>query len=227
MHYFDELRDGAVANFKAWLGKAQAGDASARNAAWGLGVDPAGLTPEAALEAVASAFDAQGVFEQLLYASTLFGGPEEDDDAASSGFHVLRDMVDEAGMPEADRDEARRDRIVKRIRQGDWSEADVAWLEERAAAMTDAEILAMVPFGEERVTEIWGRVGTANAPQVDHWTRRTIVSVGRHLVLVEALNGRERETRHSLLSVYLHVVAGDRGASEFLSAYDEHVALAS
>jgi hypothetical protein len=227
VHHFDKLRDNADRHFKAWLAKAQAGDASARTTAWGLGVDLAGLTPEAALEAVAAVFDAQGLFEQMLYASTLFGGPEDNDDATSSGFHVLRDMVDEDGMPEDYRDEARRDRILKRIRQGDYSEGDVAWLEERAAAMTDAEILAMVPFGEERVTEIRRRVGTANAPRVDHWTRRPIPPGERHLVLVEALRGREHETRHSALSAYLHVVAGDGAATEFLSAYDEHVALAS
>lgn len=46
-------------------------------------------------------------------------------------------------------------------------------------------------------------------------------------VLRESLMGRETETRHSELSAYLHVVAGDGGAAEFLDVYDEHVALAS
>jgi hypothetical protein len=32
--------------------------------------------------------------------------------------------------------------------------------------------------------------------------------------------GREHETRHSELSAYLHVVAGDGGATEYLDVYD-------
>ncbi|WP_268926710.1 hypothetical protein [Methylobacterium ajmalii] len=39
--------------------------------------------------------------------------------------------------------------------------------------------------------------------------------------------GREHETRHILLSAYLHVVCGDGSATEYLDAYDEHIALAS
>ncbi len=41
------------------------------------------------------------------------------------------------------------------------------------------------------------------------------------------MQGREHQTRHSLLSAYLHVVCQDGGASEFLAEYDEHIALAS
>lgn len=227
MHYFEELRDGADTNFRRWLAALQAGDASARTTAWGLGVDLAGMTPEAALEAVAAAFPAQGVYEQLLYASAIFGGPDDDDDATDSGFHIVYDMVDERGATEEYREEARRDRIVKRIRLGDYSEADVAWLEERAAAMTSAEILAMTPFDEAGAHEISRHVARASTPQVDHWTRRPIPAGQRHLVLREHLMGRETETRHSELSAYLHVICRDGGAAEFLDAYDEAVALAS
>lgn len=227
MHYLDELRDHADRHFRAWLAKAQAGDNGARTAVWGLGVDLAGLTPEVALEAVAVAFGREGPFERMLYASSIFGGPDDDDDATDSGFHVVHDIIEEQGLPEAAREIRRRDRIVARIRRGDWSEGDVAWLEERAAAMTDAEILAMVPFDDERRHEISRHVARASTPQTDHWTRREIPAGARHMVLRESLRGREHETRHSLLSAYLHVVAGDGGATEHLAAYDEHVALAS
>lgn len=227
MHYVSELHDGADRHFRDWLARLAAGDASARTTAWGLGVDLAGLAPEAAFEAVAAAFTAQGAFEQLLYASAIFGGPSDDDDATDSAVDVIYDMIDERGTSEEYREEARRARIVKRIRRGDYSDLDVEWLEVRAAGMEDAEVLRMQPFGEEKITELARRVVTASTPQTDFWTRREIAPDERHLMLRESVGGRERESRHSLLSAYLHVVAGDGGASEFLAEYDEHVALAS
>ncbi|GBU17008.1 MULTISPECIES: hypothetical protein [Methylobacterium] len=93
--------------------------------------------------------------------------------------------------------------------------------------MSDKVVLQMEPFDEAMEHEISRRVARASTPQADHWTRRTIPAGQRHLVLREHLMGRENETRHSLLSAYLHVVAGDGGSTEFLAEYDEHIALAS
>lgn len=227
MHYVSELRDGADRHFRDWLARLTAGDASARTTAWGLGVDLAGLTPEAALEALAGEFTAQGAFEQLLYASAIFGGPADDDDATDSAVHVIYDMVDERGLSEGEREARLRDRIVKRIRLGSYDEADVEFLEVLAAGMSDAEILRMSPFDGEGIVEIGRRVVTCSTAVRDHWTRRVIEPGERHLVLRESLMGRETETRHSELSAFLHVVCGVGGATEFLDVYDEHVALAS
>lgn len=93
--------------------------------------------------------------------------------------------------------------------------------------MSDKVVLQMEPFDEAMEHEISRRVARASTPQTDHWTRRTIPAGQRHLVLREHLMGRENETRHSLLSAYLHVVEGDGGSTEFLAEYDEHIALAS
>ncbi|WP_438345794.1 hypothetical protein [Methylorubrum populi] len=110
---------------------------------------------------------------------------------------------------------------------GSYDEADVDWLEIKAAGMTDAEILRMSPFDGEGIVELSRRVVTCSTAVRDHWTRRVIEPGERHLVLRETLQGREHETRHSLLSAYLHVVCGDGGSTEFLDVYDEHIALAS
>lgn len=175
---------------------------------------------------MAAALVSQGAFEQLLYASAIFGGPA-DDDATDSAVHVIYDLNEERGLSEGERETRLRDRIVKRIRLGSYDTADIEWLEIRAAAMEDAKVLRMQPFGEERILELARCVVTASTPQTDFWTRREIAPDERHLMLRESVGGRERETRHSLLSAYLHVVCQDGGATEFLSAYDEHVALTS
>ena len=93
--------------------------------------------------------------------------------------------------------------------------------------MTNAQVLQMAPFDEDRAHEISRHVGRASTPQTDHWTRREIPAGERHLVLREHLRGRETETRHSELSAYLHVVCQDGGSTELLAEYDEHIALAS
>lgn len=130
-------------------------------------------------------------------------------------------------LPEAEREARLRDRIVPWLREGSYDEADIRWLEERAATMTNAEILKMTPFDEAREHEISRHVAQASTPQTDHWTRRPIPPGERHLVLHEHLMGRENETRHSVLSVYLNVVCQDGGAVEFLAEYQEALALAS
>lgn len=131
------------------------------------------------------------------------------------------------GLSEVGREAALRDRIVKRIRRGDYSEDDVDWLEIKAAGMSDAQVLAMEPFDGEGIIVIGRRVVTCSTAVRDHWTRRWIEPDERHLIVRESLEGREHQTRHSLLSAYLHVVCKDGGATEFLEAYDEAVALAS
>lgn len=226
MTYFDELRDGADTHFSEWLRGLAAGDPSARAAAWGLRLSLDGLTPAAAFERVAEAVDRYASPHRVLYGAATCGGPHDDDDAIESALTMMALVVSERGMPEAEREARLRGRIVERIRVGSYDEGDVRWLEERAAAMTDAEILQMDPWDGERVTEISRRVVTATTPQRCHWTRRAIPAGERHLVLVETLRGREHETRHSMLSAYLHVVAADGGASEFLAEYEDHHALA-
>ncbi|MEH3144087.1 MAG: hypothetical protein PGN34_01740 [Methylobacterium frigidaeris] len=227
MHYFDELRDGADRHFKEWLAALAADDGYARAAAWGLRLNLAGLTPEEALVRVAEGMERYAGHHRVLYAASVAGGIYHDPDAIESMIEVVDAILSDRGLSEAEREARLRDRIVTRIRRGDYSEADVDWLEIKAAAMTDAEVLRMQPFGEEQITELARRVVTASTPQVDFWTRREIAPDERHLVLRESIAGRERESRHSLLSAYLHVVCGDGGAAEFLDVYDEHVALAS
>ncbi|MBB5758347.1 hypothetical protein HNR00_003067 [Methylorubrum rhodinum] len=227
MTYFDELRDGAGQHFEQWLRALAAGDHSARAAAWGLRLDLGGLAPAAAFEVVAEAVDRYASRHRVLYAAATCGGPYDDEDAIESALGMMAVVVFEKAMPEAEREARRRARIVARIREGSYDEGDVAWLEERAATMTNAEILAMKPFDEAMEHEISRHVARASTPQTDHWTRRTIPPGERHLILREHLMGRENETRHSEISAYLHVIAGDGGASEFLAEYDEHIALAS
>jgi hypothetical protein len=140
---------------------------------------------------------------------------------------IMAVVVAERGIPEAERETRRRDRIVVRIRRGDWDEKDISWLQERAALMSDAEVMSMAPFDSERIVEISRHVARASTPQVDFWTRREIPAGARHLVLRESLRGQVTETRHSTLSAYLHVVAGDGGATEHLAANDESIAMAS
>ena len=227
MRYFDELRDGAPEHFREWLRALGAGEASARAAVWGLGLDLGGLDPADAFERVAEAIDRHASRHRVLYAAATCGGPYDDDDAIESALAIMAVAVAERGMPVAKREVRRRDRIVARIREGSYDEGDIDWLEIRAAGMSDAEVLSMQPFGEEKLLELARRVVTASTPQVDFWTRREIAPDERHLMLRESIAGRERESRHSLLSAYLHVVCGDGGSTEFLSAYDEHIALAS
>lgn len=228
MQYIDELRDNADVHLKEWLrALADPADETARAAAWGLRLQLDGLSPEDALVRVAEGMERYAGHHRILYAASVAGGPHDDDDAVASMMETVEAILADRALSEPEREAARRARIVARIRRGDYSEADIAWLEERAAAMSDAQIMETQPFEGERVTEIRRRVVTATTPQTDHWTRRTIVPGERHLVLVEMLNGRERETRHSLLSSYLHVAAGDGGATEFLAEYEDHHALAS
>lgn len=225
MDYIDELRDGARAHFEEWLRGLAAGDPSARAAVWGLRQRLDGLTTEATFERVAQAIDQYASHHRVLYAAALFGGLYDDDDAIESALAIMAVVCAEQGLTEAERDVRRRDRIVERLRLGSWDDADIRWLEERAAEMTDAEILRMDPFDGEGITEISRRVVSRDV-EVDHWTRRPIPAGQRHLVLRESLMGRETETRHSLLSAYLHVVAGDGGAAEYLAPFEEPVRLA-
>ncbi|AWV16718.1 hypothetical protein A3862_15435 [Methylobacterium sp. XJLW] len=224
MQYIDELRDNAGTHFREWLRALSAGEASARAAVWGLGLDLGGLDPADAFKRVAEAVDRHASRHRVLYAAATCGGPY-DDDAIESALAIM--AVAERGMPEGEREVRLRDRIVARIREGSYDEGDVEWLEVRAAGMTDAQVLAMDPFDSQGIVEIGRRVVTCGSPVRDHWTRRVIEPGERHLVLREALQGRETETRHSLLSAYLHVVCKDGGAAEFLDVYDELVALAS
>lgn len=227
MHYFDELRDGAGAHFEEWLRGLAAGDHSARAAAWGLRLDLGGLAPAAAFERVAEAVDRYASRHRVLYAAATCGGAHDDEDAIESALSIMAVAVAERGMTEAEREARRRTRIVARIREGSYDEGDVDWLEIRAAGMSDAEVLRMEPFDGVGGIPLGRRVVTCSTPVTDHWTRRTIEPDERHLVFKESIMGRETETRHSLLSAYLHVVAGDGGATEFLAEYDEHIALAS
>ncbi|WP_298951994.1 hypothetical protein [uncultured Methylobacterium sp.] len=227
MTYFDELRDGAGTHFREWLRALAAGEASARAAVWGLGLDLGGLSPEDAFERVAEAVDRHASRHRVLDAAATCGGPYDDGDAIESALAIMAVVVAERGMTEAEREVRRRSRIVARIREGSYDEGDVDFLEVLAAGMTDAEILRMDPFDGEGITELSRRVVTCGTDVRDHWTRRVIPAGERHLVLRETLMGREHETRHSELSAYLHVVAGDGGATEYLDVYDEHVALAS
>jgi len=227
MDYIDELRDGAAEHFKEWLAALAAEDGYARAAAWGLRLQLDGLTPEGALVRVAEAMERQASPHRVLYAASVAGGAYDDPDAIESMIEVVDAILSDQGLSEAEREATRRARIVKRIRRGDYEAADIDWLEVRAAGMTDAEIVRMSPFDGEGIKELSRRVVTASTPVRDHWTRRVIEPDERHLLLRESLQGREHETRHSLLSAYLHVVCGDGGATEFLDVYDEHVALAS
>ncbi|AWB24218.1 MULTISPECIES: hypothetical protein [Methylobacterium] len=227
MDYIDELRDGAGEHFKEWLRALAAGEPSARAAAWGLRLSLGGLSPADALVRVAEGMERYAGHHRVLYAAAVAGGPYDDADAIESVMETVEAILSDLALPKLAHEATRVARIVKRIRRGDWSEVDISWLQERAALMSDAEILSMAPFDGERLTEISRHVARASTPQVDHWTRREIPVGQRHLVLRESLRGREHATRHSLLSAYLHVVAGDGGATEFLSACDEHVALAS
>lgn len=226
MDYLDELRDGAGEHFTAWLAGLSAGDPSARAAAWGLRQSLDGLKSEESLVRVAEAVDRYASHHRILYAAALFGGPYDDDDAIESALEVMAVIVAERDMPEAERETRRRGRIVERLRLGSYDDRDIAWLEKSAATMTDAKILEMSPFDNEGITELWRRVVVSKDAQVDHWTRRAIAPGERHLVLRESLMGRETETRHSLLSAYLHVVCKDGGASEYLAPFEEPVRLA-
>jgi len=163
---------------------------------------------------------------RVLYAASVAGGAYDDPDAIESMMETVEAILADRGLSEAEREATRRDRIVARIRRGDYSEADVDFLEVLAAGMEDAQILAMQPFDGEGIVELSRRVVTCSTPVRDHWTRRVIPAGEGHMVLRESLMGRETETRHSELSAYLHVVCGDGGASEFLDVYDEHIALA-
>lgn len=227
MHYLDELRDGADRHFKEWLAALAAEDGYARAAAWGLRLHLAGLTPEEALVRVAEGMERYAGHHRVLYAASVAGGIYDDPDAIESMIEVVDAILSDRGLSEAEREARLRDRIVNRIRRGDYSEADIEHLEVLAAGMTDAQILAMQPFDGEGIKELSRRVVTCGTDVRDHWTRRVIPAGERHLVLREAPQGREHETRHSLLSAYLHVVCGDGGATEYLDVYDEHVALAS
>lgn len=227
MQYIDELRDGAGAHFREWLRALAAGEASARAAVWGLGLDLGGLDPADAFVRVAEAVDRHASRHRVLYAAATCGGPYADGDAIESAVNMMAVAVAKSDMPEGERELRRRDRIVARIREGPYDEANIEFLEVLAAGMSDADILRMDPFDSQGIVEIGRRVVTCSTDVRDHWTRRVIPAGERHLVLRETLMGREHETRHSLLSAYLHVVAGDGGATEFLDVYDEHVALAS
>lgn len=226
MDYIDELRDDADLHFRDWLAGLCGGDPSARAAAWGLRQNLDGLRPEVAFERVAQAIDQYASNHKVLYAAATCGGIYDDDDAIASALEMMAVVVAERGMTDAERETRRRDRIVARIRVGSHDEDVIAWLEARAATMTDAQVLRMQPFDEEPITELWRRVSVSREPQVDHWTRRVIYPGERHLVLRESLMGREHETRHSVLSAYLHVVCKDGGASEFLAQFEEPVRLA-
>jgi hypothetical protein len=228
MQYIDELRDNADAHFKEWLrALADPTDETARAAAWGLRLRLDGLSPEDALIRVAEGMERYAANYRILYAASVAGGPHDDDDSIESVMEVVQAILSDRALTEPEREKARCVRIVKRIKRGDFSELDVRWLEERAALMSDAQVLSMEPFEGERVVEVERRVVRVTTPQTDHWTRREIPPGERHLLLRESLQGRVRETRHSLLSAFLHVVCGDGGATEFLAEYDEHVALAS
>ncbi|MBE7196319.1 MAG: hypothetical protein INR70_00750 [Parafilimonas terrae] len=227
MTYFDELRDNAGTHFCEWLRALAAGEPSARAAVWGLGLDLGGLSPAAAFEVVAEAVDKRASVHRVLYAAATCGGAHDDEDAIESALTMMAVVVFEKAMTEAEREARLRDRIVARIREGSYDEADVAWLEIKAAMMTDAEVLRMEPFDGVGGLALGRRVVTCSTPVRNHWTRRVIEPDERHLVFRESIMGRETETRHSLLSTYLHVVCRDGGASEFLEAYDEHIALAS
>lgn len=227
MTYFDELRDGASEHFQEWLRGLAAGESSARAAAWGLRLDLGGLSPSEAFVRVAEAVDTYASRHRVLYAAATCGGPYDDEDAIESALAIMAVAVAERGMTEAEREVRLRSRIVARIREGSWNEDDIDWLEIKAAAMTDAEVLKMDPFDGEGIIVIGRRVVTCSTPVRDHWTRRWIEPDERHLLLMESLQGREHQTRHSLLSAYLHVVCRDGGAAEFLEAYDEAIALAS
>lgn len=226
MDYIDELRDGADKNFAEWLRALAAGEPSARAAAWGLRLDLGGLPPGDAFIRVAEAVDRYASHHRVLYAAATCGGSYDDEDAIESALAIMAVVVAERGIPEGEREIRRRDRIVARIRLGSRDEGDVLWLEERAAQMSDAQVLSMAPFDGEPITEISRHVARATTPQKDHWTQREIPAGARHLVLRESLRGRVTETRHSLLSAYLHDVAGDGGATEHLAACDESIALA-
>ncbi|WP_207182640.1 hypothetical protein [Methylobacterium indicum] len=227
MDYIDELRDGAAEHFREWLAALSAEDGYARAAAWGLRLQLEGLTPAEALVRVAEGMERHAGPHRVLYAASVAGGAYDDPDAIESMMETVEAILSDRVLSEAEREETRRSRIVARIRLGSYDEVDIEWLEVRAAAMTDAEMLKMDPFDGEEITELSRRVVTCGTAVRDHWTRRVIEPGERHLVLREALQGREHETRHSELSAYLHVVAGDGGAAEFLDVYDEHVALAS
>ncbi len=227
MTYFDELRDGAAEHFKEWLRGLAAGDHSARAAAWGLRLDLGGLDPAEAFERVAIAVDHHASRHRVLYAAACFGGAHDNEDAIESALGIMGVTVAERGMTEAEREARLRARIVARIREGSWNEDDIDFLEIRAAGMTDAEILKMEPFDGVGGIALGRRVVTCGTAVRDHWTRRWIEPDERHLIFRESLQGREHQTRHSLLSAYLHVVCQDGGATEFLAEYDEHIALAS
>lgn len=227
MTYFDELRDGAPEHFKEWLAALAAEDGYARAAAWGLRLQLDGLTPAEALVRVAEGMERYAGPHRVLYAASVAGGVYDDPDAIESMLEVVEAILSDRRLSEAEREATRRDRIVARIREGSYDEADIEHLEVLAAGMSDAQVLAMDPFDGEGIVEIGRRVVTCSTPVRDHWTRRWIDPGERHLVLREALQGRETETRHSLLSAFLHVVCGDGGATEFLDVYDEHIALAS
>ncbi|ACS39118.1 hypothetical protein [Methylorubrum extorquens] len=227
MTYFDELRDNAGEHFTEWLRALAAGESSARAAAWGLHLDLGGLSPAVAFERVAEAVDRYASVHRVLYAAACFGGPYDDEDAIESALPLMAVAVAEKAMTEGEREARLRARIVGRIREGSYDEADVDWLEIKAAGMSDAQVLDMEPFDGVGGIALGRRVVTCSTPVTDHWTRRIIEPGERHLLLRESVMGRETETRHSLLSAYLHVVAGDGGAAEFLEAYDEHIALAS
>ncbi|KOX59686.1 MULTISPECIES: hypothetical protein [unclassified Methylobacterium] len=227
MDYIDELRDGAAEHFKEWLAALAADDGYARAAAWGLRLQLEGLTPAEALMRVAEAMERHAGPHLVLYAASVAGGAYDDPDAIESMLETVEAILSDRRLSEAEREATRRSRIVARIRRGDYSDLDIEWLEIRAAAMTDAEILRMSPFDGEGIVELSRRVVTCSTAVRDHWTRRVIEPGERHLVLRESLMGRETETRHSELSAYLHVVCGDGGAAEFLDVYNEHLALAS
>lgn len=105
---------------------------------------------------------------RVLYAAATCGGAHDDEDAIESALSIMAVVVAEKAMPENEREARLRDRIVARIREGSYDKADIDWLEIKAAAMSDAQVLRMDPFDSQGIIEIGRRVVTCSTAVRDH-----------------------------------------------------------
>ncbi|MCJ2090348.1 hypothetical protein MKK88_30830 [Methylobacterium sp. E-005] len=209
--YADELPNTAWANALVWDSRVRAGDEDALALARDLGLGSASLPGPDRIDALL-----YGV--ALGVAALLDGKAQEKAIVAVFGSHGMRDvhaLFEAIGDDPLVDDEARatflQERILGRVEWGRHNDADVAWLQSKAAAVVvDDDFMGTVPFqgDETESTELERRVVRARREHTCYLTGLPIAAGERHLVLREVAEGQFTTTRHSAVAAWFEAHAG-------------------
>ncbi|MET7242926.1 hypothetical protein ABZT49_06115 [Methylobacterium sp. EM32] len=236
--WVDELPDTAWANFGVWRDQAFRCEGNGQRLAYRLDAHVFDCDNRGAR--IAQLRPADRMFEDL--AAGIYRLATEDcgarmeaiveifgSEAKWDVWEIIVAYMEEPEMPEHFRN--LQGRIIDRIESGRWNDADLAWVQRRAAEqVTDEDLLSLSPFDggkEGDVRELARKVVRGRRDHRCHGTGLVIPAGEPHLFLRELIDGEFYATRHGRVAAWFSAHADAPDLAEMLKRDEAPLATAA